>query len=204
MKTKDTPLLLIIEVLNDFCIRTGIHVSDSQELIGKTMQDINGNVYFEIIQQTFREFINGQIDVKPPYKINNLFISQLLYRHFELRRQSKKDYEPEQEIKPTEKEIEQIYSLGLTESRIRLINFLKGENTYFDPFFLFNEYQWLTLHGLDPNNYEETDIEKMAEKFQRYDKMKFDGNGYRREVYTPTMTRTDYAKAAVVALYLTT
>jgi len=157
MRISETPVNSIIDYLNDFCTRTGIHASDSQEMIAKTMKDINGNVYFETLKLAFKEYLQGSIELKSPYKLNNLFLSQLITKHFEFKRSDSKPFQQElPDVTPPTEEINKIFEAGLIESRSRLKSFLRKEDKYFDPFFLFNEYQWLIDNkGMNPNDYTE-------------------------------------------------
>ena len=200
MKIKETPINTIIEYLNDFCIKTGIHISDSQEMIARTMQEVNGVLYFGILKQTFSEYLSGQIDIKPPYKLNNLFISQLINKHFELKRSEPKPFQDQIEIIPPTEEINKIFEIGIKESRVRLKSFLRGDDKYFDCFFLFNEYQWLIDNkGMNPNDYTDEEINRMVNVFMKYDQQTCEQPG---RMYTPVMTLIEYQKAAIVALFL--
>jgi len=191
----------ITEYLYNFCIKTGIHNSDDMQMITDTLVEMKPYLYFETLKITLSEYIDGLLDVKAPYKLNNMFISVLINKHFELKRSGSRQFEQDQpDPTPPIEEINKIFEAGIIESKARLKSWLRKEDKYFDPFFLFNEYQWLIDNkGMNPNDYTDEQINELSTAFQKYDKQMAEKPGH---LFTPVMTLTEYQKAAVVGLYL--
>jgi len=203
MKISATPINTIIELLNDFCTKCDIKPSE-QTIIAESLKEVKGNINIEILQKAMHQFMAGNIDLKTPFRLNVVFLSQLISRYFDFNRSANKQFTEEKTVHPPQETINAIFEEGINESQRRLKSWLNGEDVYFDPFFLYNEYDWLVENkGLDANNYDSNDIDDMQGLMMKYDKLNSrKKDSFNKTEFTPTMKKNEYMKAAVVALYL--
>lgn len=202
MKIKDIPISILIGVLNDLCLKADIKPTDN-ELIANTLFETRGNVEMDELTNAIHNLLSGNLDIKPAFKMNNLWLSELLYKNKELKRSRPNEYQEPIEIRKTQEEIDHIFEEGLKASKENIDNFIRKKDKFFDPFFLFNEFHYLFDKGvLDPDLFPDEEIDEMVSKFKQYDKVKsIEGRKFIK-LETPILTDIEYRKAAVVGLYL--